>query len=301
MKKYTKLLITIMAITLTTVMLISVSGCNSSQAEKTASVNENAVDSTDTPNATEEIENQAIRVPEEPLFDIFKETSGDKIYGFIESSYSWASYPGDTSKTVTEKTIVVTAKILSNDAGVFIAKNGYYDSNPFTPVTIDVTSVILGDFGLGKATIYNSGGYVLIEDLITHYEKHFGKERCEKMELYDLSQDERNSMYMSFNGDESYVLTQEKEYLLIFDYNDDLEEYMIDGFGIFEKDEKFERAELDERDSFKASMPEATKRSRPRSEVEYSLAEYRGVLSREPLELNEDRVADIERALALAE
>ena len=163
-----------------------------------------------------------------------------KILGFVNLEYSWAFDVSDPNNLIGENTIVVEAKIISSETGVFFGDDDMLDSIPYTPVNIEIKNVLLGEANLGELTVYTMGGSALMKDYIEHNEKHFpGKN--EKQGFYDLSDEERN-MYMSFTGEDYYEFPAGREYVLILDYNPSADVYFImaGGYGVFEKNETAE-------------------------------------------------------------
>ena len=156
------------------------------------------------------------------------------IYQVINQSFMLVDDPTNLKNIITENSIIAKIQVLKIEESKNFASLKENDDYfyPDTPVKVLVKEVIKGEKLTSKEiTIYNPGGVVLIKDLIPYY----SLEKQNKMNLTNLSDHEKNNMYVKFQSEYDYPLVINKEYIIIFSKNSD-GRYVINarGFAIFE-------------------------------------------------------------------
>jgi hypothetical protein len=159
----------------------------------------------------------------------------EKIYGTFEAEHSWAKDPKVPENLITEgKTSVVQLKVLSvGEAEMLPKTENFYTETPYTPIKVEILDTISGNQLSGQKTIYIEGGDIKISKLLSS----MNAQRSSKMGLDKLSQDKKDSMYISYKSEFDYKMKPGKEYgIILVNPTDDIYTVMANGYGIFDLD-----------------------------------------------------------------
>ena len=94
---------------------------------------------------------------------------------------------------------------------------------------VEIKDVLKGNCSLGEKTIYMIGGDVKVSEVINRK----SEAEIEKMGLDTLSDEEKESMYISYSTDYDFPLEVNRDYAVILS-NSDIPTIMGNGYGIFE-------------------------------------------------------------------
>ncbi|MDF2556324.1 MAG: hypothetical protein K0R71_152 [Bacillales bacterium] len=165
----------------------------------------------------------------------FDETS-KKIYSTNQGAeISWANDPTQPDNLIGEDNSVVRLRVISSsDEAKFLPENEkFYVDHPYTPIEVEVIETLSGNPLSGKMTIYVEGGNVKISEVI----KQLNEGDVVKRNLSTLSDEVKNTMYISYKTDYDYKMKTGKEYaVIIAKLGNDEYAVMANGYGIFEKD-----------------------------------------------------------------
>ncbi len=167
----------------------------------------------------------------------------EKIYTTMGVHASWAVDPTDTADVTRrlqkeEAFAIVKVKVSALKKPEFHPDNEKYSGiGAVIPIEVEVLDVLDGKKIGGSMTLYMSDNKALIKDMIPYLEP----ESVLKMGVDDLSEEEKNTLYISMETDfcgESYdyTLIKDHEYVLIISYPPKANEYLIyqKGYGVFE-------------------------------------------------------------------
>ena len=227
-KSYIKSIISVL---LVIGIIINLLGCSSPQFTEPEIIEE-----------TELFENEI--EPEAPIE--FVEIPDSQVHGHIEELLNWGADVSNYENLIGEEITVVEGRVISKGRpGAYLTGGESYLSVPHTATEIEVTNVLFGETASEKISVYMTGGYALISELIEHYEKYFGFERVDKMKLYDLSEEEKNNKYIYFDSDAYYDFTIGDEYIVILYPHPCFDKYMVNamGYGVFKKNENARESE----------------------------------------------------------
>lgn len=133
-------------------------------------------------------------------------------------------------------TFVVKVKVIAigSEAQILPRTENFYNPYmPYTPIEIEVIDSISGDNLTGKMTVYIQGGDIKISAL----EKTIDVEEQKKMGIYDLTKEEKESMFIEYSIDNNYDLVENNEYVLLLSKQaTDLYTINSNGYGIFVED-----------------------------------------------------------------
>lgn len=151
---------------------------------------------------------------------------------------SWAKDPKNPSNLL--KTLngndssVVKVKVKSIEEAIFFEKTDkFYVRNPFTPIKIEIENHLHGEKLENIDTVYLDGGNVRISELL----KNRDVESAEKMGLNELTEQQKNEMYMSYTSEYDYKLKVGEEYTFILvKQGNGIHTINSYGYGIFKED-----------------------------------------------------------------
>lgn len=156
-----------------------------------------------------------------------REPENSNIYGFVESNANWAVDP-TPENLLSDSYSVLKIKVDSIENAQFIDNLNY--KKPFTPINVEVITVLAGENISGNITIYTIGGDVLLSEVI----KHQPSETTEKMGLNKTPQSVKDSTYIKYSSDHDYSFEVDKEYVVILDKQDNnIYTVAANGYGIF--------------------------------------------------------------------
>jgi len=233
MKKILSILLSLAMLTLVII------GCSSNEINPLSDLDGEVSEEENTPDAIlpEELESEA-ELADEPILEISAgRISDEKIYEFMGAGrVKWVVDVNDPKNLMREDAVVVEAKVLSYETAIFVGDDAFLDTEPYTPVNIKVKNVLSGNLDTEIKTVYIMGGNVLIKDFIEFNDKHFPG-RIQKMGFDKLIDEEKNGMYISFEGYGGYVFTEGEECVLILEYNPSFGGYLVSfsGYSVFEK------------------------------------------------------------------
>lgn len=165
--------------------------------------------------------------------DVVTSNNVKEIYGTIETHYSRNTDPSIPENLLIEGASIVRLKVISTgEAEILPATEDFDSSRPFTPINAEVLDTVYGNTLSGEITVYISGGDIKIANLIDNTRE---KESIDKMGLNDLSQDEKESQYISFLSEDHYMMEVGEEYMVIIGKQDEnVYRIISNGYGIFE-------------------------------------------------------------------
>ncbi|PFA69767.1 hypothetical protein CN378_03090 [Bacillus sp. AFS015802] len=159
----------------------------------------------------------------------------EQIYGTFEAEHSWDIDPRVPENLISNgKTSVVQLKVLSvGEAEMLPKTENFYTEIPYTPINVEIIDTISGNPLSGKKTIYIEGGDIKISKLLSSMDT----QRSSKMGLDELSQDQKDSMYISYKSEFDYKMKTGKEYgIILVNPIEDIYTVMANGYGIFDLD-----------------------------------------------------------------
>ncbi|MGM0867543.1 MAG: hypothetical protein ACQEWF_23100 [Bacillota bacterium] len=159
--------------------------------------------------------------------------SPENIYGTFESEYSWVKDPKLPENLIHEGiTSIVHLKVLSmGEAEILPKKENFYNDTPYTPIEVEIVDTISGNPLSGKKTVYIQGGNIKISKLI----ESMDIQRSNKMGLNQLSQEKKDTMYITYSSDHDYKMEIGEEYVVILvNPAEDIYTVMANGYGIFD-------------------------------------------------------------------
>jgi hypothetical protein len=161
----------------------------------------------------------------------------NKIFGTLGISNNWA-IPVDDPEAMLEGTAaVVRAKVISVGGAVFLPSTNKYGDYLKTPVKLQITEVLGGNYNPEKTTVYMEPRYVTVAQYLKQNETS-----GQKAGMLTIPESERDSTYIGlFNEDsDDFDLKKDTEYILLLSRKNDSGEYFIEsgGYSIFTADAK---------------------------------------------------------------
>ncbi len=158
----------------------------------------------------------------------YSESEDKKIFGTVSISSNWVKDPTlpENVFDMSKNPCVILINVKSIGEASFVNTS---DSRPYTPINVEIKDVLKGNCSLGEKTIYMIGGDVKVSEVINRK----SEAEIEKMGLDTLSDEEKESMYISYSTDYDFPLEVNRDYAVILS-NSDIPTIMGNGYGIFE-------------------------------------------------------------------
>jgi len=165
----------------------------------------------------------------------------DKIYMSMSLDNMWAIDPSIPQEWIFENSTVVKLRIISQDnVSGFLNFVNFSDIAPYRKVEVKILDSFYGDKLSGEMTIYLQGGKILLKDFI----EQDPLDRAEKMGLYNLSEEERNTLFINYGSDYDFEIQDNQEYIMILGNFDGFYTNTGRGFCIFQENLKDEDIKL---------------------------------------------------------
>lgn len=153
------------------------------------------------------------------------------MYMNISRELSWAYNVSDTQLIANNSDYIVKVKVLNIGDGTYEYSP---NSNPTTPIKVEILSILKGDKNVQISQILKWGGYVTIEEFINNNPA----EQIEKMGLNKLSKLEQQSKYIQYEEMGNYDFQVGNTYVIALRENKNGNFFIVaNGYGIFEEDE----------------------------------------------------------------
>lgn len=159
-----------------------------------------------------------------------KNISSDKIYAKQEIEASYAYDITQPINLIKEHDDSVVAQIVFGDIEMGIMNNNGTDI-PLRPIEVVDIKILSGNVSGTLNNVYMEGGLINLKTYI----ESVGQERVEKFGFNDLSENEKENLYLDVSLEYDYDFDQGKPYTVVLrkDYDG---KYIINtgGYGIFE-------------------------------------------------------------------
>lgn len=159
--------------------------------------------------------------------EVIASTNDKHIFGTFSMNTNWVKDPFNPENVIemSSEYSIVKAKIVSIGEAKFLKMS---DPAPYTAVEVQIEEVIEGIGNKRLKTIYVEGGEIKVSEVL----KTLNDAEKEKMELTNITVEEAENMYISYESEEDYNLELNQEYIFILS-NKDNSTVTANGFGIF--------------------------------------------------------------------
>lgn len=174
--------------------------------------------------------------------DVQNSISNNDIYPTVQIDANY-SIPLDAQSILNASSNIFEAKITKVGKPYF---QNQTDPYPLTPIQLDIIKQYKGTIQNSSITLDIPGGNIIISDLLNQ----INEERIAKMNLDDLSEEDKNTKYISYQLETDFDYKEEDKLLFAANYEKETDSYLLSlgGYSVFtiNGDETFNNILTDE-------------------------------------------------------